>query len=82
MSSQYKSPAPGEEGGYLGHRRSAHSDAQQRLGTNVTKISPDVLRIFENYDWPGNVRELANILERILYSVDGDTIRIHHLPIF
>ena len=52
------------------------------LGTNVTKISPDVLRIFENYDWPGNVRELANILERILYSVDGDTIRIHHLPIF
>jgi len=52
------------------------------LGTNVTKISPEVLRIFENYDWPGNVRELANILERILYSIDGDTIRIHHLPIF
>jgi PAS domain S-box-containing protein len=52
------------------------------LGTNITKISPEVLRIFENYDWPGNVRELANILERILYSIDGDTIRIHHLPIF
>lgn len=52
------------------------------LGTNVTKVSPDVLKIFENYDWPGNVRELANILERILYSIDGDTIRIHHLPIF
>jgi len=52
------------------------------LGTNVTKISPEVSRIFENYDWPGNVRELANILERILYSIDGDTIQIHHLPIF
>jgi transcriptional regulator with PAS, ATPase and Fis domain len=52
------------------------------LGTNVTKISPEVLTIFENYDWPGNVRELANILERILYSIDGDTIQIHRLPIF
>ena len=52
------------------------------MGTNVTKISPEVLRIFENYDWPGNVRELANILERVLSSIDGDTIRIHHLPIF
>jgi len=54
----------------------------RELGTNVTKISPDVLEAFLKYDWPGNVRELANILERILYSTDGDTIRIHHLPIF
>jgi PAS domain S-box-containing protein len=52
------------------------------LGTNVTKISPEVLSIFENYDWPGNVRELGNILERILYSIDGNTIQIRHLPIF
>jgi len=52
------------------------------LGTNVTKISTDVLNIFENYHWPGNVRELSNILERILYSIDGDTIKAHHLPIF
>jgi transcriptional regulator with PAS, ATPase and Fis domain len=52
------------------------------LGTNVTKVSPDVLRIFENYHWPGNVRELANILERILYSIDGDTVEVPHLPIF
>jgi transcriptional regulator with PAS, ATPase and Fis domain len=52
------------------------------LGMNVTKISPEALTVFENYDWPGNVRELANILERILYSIDGDTIQVHHLPIF
>lgn len=51
--------------------------------TNVTNISPEVLRIFENYDWPGNVREISNIIERILYSMDGleDTIRVEHLPI-
>jgi transcriptional regulator with PAS, ATPase and Fis domain len=52
------------------------------LGTNVTKISPEALNILENYGWPGNVRELSNILERILYSIDGDTIQVHHLPIF
>jgi transcriptional regulator with PAS, ATPase and Fis domain len=52
------------------------------LGTNVIKISPEVLNILGNYDWPGNVRELANILERILYSIDGDTIQMKHLPIF
>ena len=51
--------------------------------THVTKISPEVLRIFENYDWPGNVREISNIIERILYSMDGieDTIYVQHLPI-
>jgi transcriptional regulator with PAS, ATPase and Fis domain len=52
------------------------------LGTHVTKISPEVLDVFGNYNWPGNVRELANILERIIYSTEGDTIQTHHLPFF
>jgi transcriptional regulator with PAS, ATPase and Fis domain len=53
------------------------------FGTNVTKISPEVLGIFQNYHWPGNVRELSNIIERILYSMEGieDTIKVEHLPI-
>jgi transcriptional regulator with PAS, ATPase and Fis domain len=37
---------------------------------------------FRQYDWPGNVRELINVLERIIYSIDGGTIHLHHLPIF
>ena len=40
------------------------------------------MQIFQNYYWPGNVRELSNIIERILYTLDGDTIRLRHLPIF
>jgi len=52
------------------------------LGTHVTKISHDVLNIFQNYDWPGNVRELANILERTIYITEGDTIQFRHLPFF
>ena len=46
-------------------------------------ISPEVVQIFQNYYWPGNVRELSNILERILYTIDGDTIlptAPSHLP--
>ena len=51
-------------------------------GRSITKISDDVLKIFENYSWPGNIRELSNIIERTLYSIEGveDTIRVDHLP--
>lgn len=52
------------------------------LGTHVTEISPEVINIFQHYDWPGNVRELANILERIIYITEGDTIQFRHLPFF
>jgi len=52
------------------------------LGTHVTEISPEVINIFQHYDWPGNVRELANILERIIYITEGNTIQFHHLPFF
>ena len=54
----------------------------KELGMNVVKISREVLAIFENYDWPGNIRELGNVIERIFYSIDGDTIHAKHLPIF
>jgi len=52
------------------------------MGTRAPLISPEVMQIFQNYYWPGNVRELSNIIERILYTLDGDTIRLRHLPIF
>ena len=54
----------------------------KELGTHVLEIAPEVLQVFEGYSWPGNVRELANVLERILYTIDGDTVRMEHLPIF
>ncbi len=54
------------------------------FGGVVKNISPEVAAIFEKYSWPGNVRELSNILERVLYSMDGldDTIKVDHLPLF
>jgi len=52
------------------------------LGTHIKGISPEVIKIFMNYDWPGNVRELSNILERAIYTTEGNVIEVRHLPYF
>ena len=43
----------------------------------IDEVAVEVLR---SYDWPGNVRELSNVLERIVSSLEGDTIHLRHLP--
>ncbi|MFZ0447696.1 MAG: sigma 54-interacting transcriptional regulator [Desulfatiglandaceae bacterium] len=35
-----------------------------------------------NHHWPGNVRELMNVLERVLSSLEGDTIGLPDLPFY
>ncbi|MFU8768267.1 MAG: sigma-54 interaction domain-containing protein [Desulfotignum sp.] len=35
----------------------------QRLGTHVQDISPDVRELFQVYHWPGNIRELEHLIE-------------------
>jgi PAS domain S-box-containing protein len=51
-------------------------------GTKMASFSPAVMQIFKSYPWPGNVRELSNILERILFALDGDQTQVRHLPLF
>jgi DNA-binding NtrC family response regulator len=51
-------------------------------GTKMASFSPAVMQIFKSYPWPGNVRELSNILERILFTLDGDQTQVRHLPLF
>jgi DNA-binding NtrC family response regulator len=52
-----------------------------RLRRNkVTGLSPEVQKVFRNYDWPGNVRELRNVIERALILEDGDKITTEYLP--
>ena len=44
----------------------------QKLKTNIEKITPEAFRRLLNYDWPGNVRELENVVERaIILSVNN-----------
>ncbi len=52
------------------------------LGTDnqVKTISPEALRVLQQYDYPGNVRELENIIERALAICNGPAIELPHLP--
>lgn len=51
-----------------------------KFNLSVSGIDDKVKQIFLNYSWPGNVRELKNVLEHIFNLVEGETIKIQHLP--
>jgi len=46
------------------------------------KIDPQAEKALMGYDWPGNVRELRNVLERVLFSIERDTIYLCDLPFY
>jgi PAS domain S-box-containing protein len=46
------------------------------------KIDRDAEKALKNYGWQGNVRELSNVLERTMSTLEGDTIRLQHLPFY
>src|SRR3569833_1482576 len=39
--------------------------AAQREGEPLKTISPDAIRLMQDYSWPGNVRELENLVRRL-----------------
>jgi len=46
------------------------------------KIDREAEKALTNYGWQGNVRELSNVLERTISTLEGDTIRLQHLPFY
>ncbi len=52
----------------------------ERHGTALEGISPEVQALFEDYLWPGNVRELRNVLERAVVLAKQGWIEPAHLP--
>jgi PAS domain S-box-containing protein len=46
------------------------------------KLHPHTQEALFEYDWPGNVRELSNLLERILFSIEINTIHRYDLPVY
>ena len=44
------------------------------------EISPDALRLLEEYHWPGNVRELENVIERAVVLTSSSTIGADLIP--
>ena len=54
----------------------------QDSGSLEVKLDPHAEKALEGYDWPGNVRELSNVLERVVSSVERDTIYLCDLPFY
>lgn len=49
-------------------------------GKSCCRISPEALRLLEDYEWPGNIRELRNVMERAVVLCDSDCLRPEDLP--
>jgi len=52
-----------------------------KLNKNLIAISPEVWRVFKDYQWPGNVRELENTLESAIALSSGETLQEEDLPL-
>jgi two-component system nitrogen regulation response regulator GlnG len=50
----------------------------QRDGEAIKTITPDAIRLMQNYSWPGNVRELENLVRRLsaLYADEMISVEI------
>ncbi len=49
-------------------------------GQGIQGISPEAMRLLEEYRWPGNVRELENAVERAVVLETGKWISAENLP--
>jgi len=52
----------------------------KKIRSEVKMFSDEAVESLMNYDWPGNVRELQNVVERILVTVEAETVYAYHLP--
>lgn len=59
------------------HFLEAHSHGKMRT---PRRLSEEALRVLMAYPWPGNVRELRNLVERLVVTIDNETVEVHHLP--
>ena len=50
------------------------------VAKKITKISPDVIEVLQQYDWPGNVRELENLIIHSMLFAQDDTLTVDSLP--
>jgi transcriptional regulator with PAS, ATPase and Fis domain len=49
-------------------------------GKRVQGVSPQAVKLLQEYAWPGNIRELRNTLERAVILCGPGMIDVEHLP--
>lgn len=54
--------------------------ANKELQRDVKGFSPEVMKIFENYEWPGNIRELKNMVRRGVLLETEEVLTVDNLP--
>ncbi len=54
--------------------------AAERLGRNVTGMSPEVLEKLKHHAWYGNLRELNNVIKRAVLLCNTETLQLEQLP--
>jgi PAS domain S-box-containing protein len=52
----------------------------KKFNKKISSITPNVQKIFFDYNWPGNVRELEHTLEHAFILCKQPIISINHLP--
>jgi transcriptional regulator with GAF, ATPase, and Fis domain len=55
-------------------------EARKEAAAAPAGFAADAMARLISYHWPGNVRELKNIVERLVATVEGELIRLEHLP--
>jgi len=55
--------------------------ANEELGRNVTRFSPEVIESLLNYRWQGNIRELKNVIRRAALLTEGEEVQAKALPL-
>jgi len=55
--------------------------AAQGEGEPLKTISPDAIRLMQDYSWPGNVRELENLVRRLSALYADETILLEWLVV-
>ncbi len=52
----------------------------KKMGKNIKKVNPEVIKILKQYDFPGNIRELRNLMERAIIICDDKELLPSHFP--
>jgi len=47
--------------------------------SSVVGVSPAAMKALTEYSWPGNVRELENVIERLVVTIQHNTIEVDDL---